>query len=304
MTNLYDGRIADLLQQNTAQENPEILALSHAILTEKRRIIDHAQRTRTIAMIDLLPEDILDVLAVELRTPYYSGDMPLEQKRTLIKNTLKWFFKAGTPAAVRELIAAVFGQGDIVEWFDFTEPPYTPGTFDIVTDARMTEDIADRFLQIIKQVKNTRSHLRRVLVERKGDMQVYVGSGATGHPEIPVVANAGDQDASGTGRQTIKAGTISEPRAAITNTAQPRSRTASGPATAKAGAAAAPATTIVNHAPARAQTAHGAARFGAVLVVATIHRIITNCPPPGTLQIGHPQTAHAAASAYSKISIT
>lgn len=304
MIKLYDGQVADLLQQNTAQENPEILALSYAVLVEKQRIMEQAQRTRTIAMIDLLPEEILDVLAVELRTPYYTGDAPLDQKRALIKNTLKWYFKAGTPAAVKELIAILFGQGDIVEWFDFTDPPYTPGTFDIVTDARMTEDIADRFLQIIRQVKNTRSHLRRVLVERKGDMQVYVGSGSISHPEIPVVANAGDQSADVQGRQTAKAGTISKPRTAVINTEPARSRDATAPATAKAGAIAAPAETIVNNAPARARTARGAARIGAVLVVETIHRIITNSPPPGTLQVGHPQTAAAAAAAYSKISIT
>lgn len=101
MTDLYNGQITDLLQQNEAARNPEIQALSYAALVEKRRIIDLAQRTRTISMVDLLPEEILDVLAVELRTPYYSGDMTLDQKREIIKKTLLWFFRAGTPAAVK-----------------------------------------------------------------------------------------------------------------------------------------------------------------------------------------------------------
>lgn len=186
MTNLYDGVLTDLLK-NESEHNPEIQALAYAIRSEKQRLMDLAQRTRTMAMINQLPEAILDVLAVELRTPYYSGDLPIDQKREIIKNTLVWFFRAGTPAALEEFVSVIFGQGKVVEWFDFTEPPYTPGTFDIITDTRMTEDIVDRFIQIIRQVKNTRSHLRRVSVERKGTMQEHIGSGVVSHPEAYVL---------------------------------------------------------------------------------------------------------------------
>lgn len=186
MTDLYNGQITDLLQQNEAARNPEAQALAYAILAEKRRIIDLAQRTRTISMVDLLPEEILDVLAVELRTPYYTGDMDVEQKRTLVKNTLEWFHKAGTPAAVRELIAAVFSQGDIVEWFNYTDPPYTPGTFDIVTDAPLTADAVARFMEIIRLVKNTRSHLRRVLIGREATGKIYAGAAMHLRPTIRV----------------------------------------------------------------------------------------------------------------------
>ena len=41
-----------------------------------------------MAVIDELPERILDVLAVELRTPYYQESMNLETKRNIIKRTL------------------------------------------------------------------------------------------------------------------------------------------------------------------------------------------------------------------------
>lgn len=274
MTKLYDGQIADLFQ-NEAKQNPEILSFSYAVQMEKRRIMDMAQRTRTIAMIDQLSEDILDVLAVELRTPYYSGDMDIEQKRRVIKNILLWFFRAGTPAAVRELVASIFGNGDIEEWFEFADPPYTPGTFDIVTDARMTEDIVDRFLQIVKQVKNTRSHLRRVRVERKGTMYEYIGSGAVSEPEVPILNGGTKTETHGHGRFTAKSGAIS-----------------------------APETTIVNNAPARARDASGTVRIGAVLAVRDVHIFISNCPPPGTTaKIGQKQAASAVAVARSNITI-
>ena len=104
---------------------------SYAIQQEHQRLLRLADRTRTLAVIDELPEKILDVLAVELRTPYYQEDMDVETKRNIIKRTLLWHTKAGTPSAVAELIEIVFGEGDVVEWFNFES--YTPGTFDIIT---------------------------------------------------------------------------------------------------------------------------------------------------------------------------
>ena len=196
MTDLYSGQLTDLLQNDSAH-NAEIQALAYAVRLEKQRIMEEADKTRTLAMIQQLPEAILDVLAVELRTPYYTEDMTIQQKRDIIQNTLVWFYHAGTPAAVAEMIAAIFGQGEVVEWFNFTEEPATPGTFDIITDTRMTEDIVARFLQIVSRVKNTRSHLRRVLVERHGYQDEFIGTGTITAPETNVLNSPARERAAG-----------------------------------------------------------------------------------------------------------
>ena len=166
MIDIRDARITDLFG-NSMMRNPEDIAMAYAVWKEKRRILDMADKTRTMSAIDTLDEKILDILAVELRTPYYDGAMDIAVKRNMIKRTLLWYKKAGTPYAVKDLIQTIFGDGDIVEWPDYTEPPYTPGTFDIVTSATMTETMVEAFLQIIQRVKNTRSHIRRVLVVRE-----------------------------------------------------------------------------------------------------------------------------------------
>ena len=130
MISLYDGQITDLLPWKIAQST-EVRCISYAVQQEHQRMLRLAAHTRTMAVIDELPERILDVLAVELRTPYYQESMNLETKRNIIKRTLLWHTKAGTPSAVSELIEIVFGEGRTEEWFDYTEGPYTPGTFDI-----------------------------------------------------------------------------------------------------------------------------------------------------------------------------
>lgn len=302
MIKLYDGQVTDLLQ-NGSRYNPEIMALSYAIRAEKQRLMALADQTRTLAMIERLPENILDVLAVELRTPYYSEGMTVEQKREIIKNTLIWFYRAGTPAAVKELIAAVFGEGRIVEWFDFTEGESTPGTFDIITNARLTEEIVDEFLRIIGQVKNTRSHLRRVLIERDCTMQERVASGAVGSPKTSVLNGGLELSRTANGNATAKAGTTSAPKECILNHAPAKNRSASAPITGGSGAITAPKEYVLNHVAAKERAASGATRIGVVLAIEGAHLVILNCPSLDDVQIGQPQGAYSATAA-SSIKIT
>lgn len=163
MINLKDGELADV---SPFKGDPKNDAFSYAIKKMMQFILEKADGTRTYSIIQNLPDDILDMLAVELRTMYYEETMDISVKRNIIQNTLSWYAKAGTPAAVEELISVVFGSGKIVEWFDFTEPPYTPGTFDIITNAPMERGIIDTLSAIIDKVKNARSQIRRVVINR------------------------------------------------------------------------------------------------------------------------------------------
>lgn len=165
MTDLYDGRLLDSIR-NSSIYNPEVDALAYVMLIEKRRIMDYAKATRTSAVIDQLPEKILDVLAVELRSPYYNDTASIEEKREMIKNSLLWAFKAGTTGAMTEMVTKIFGAGSIVEWFDFDPDDGTivPGEFDIDTEVSITSptEYMEQMSSIIDRVKNVRSHLRKV----------------------------------------------------------------------------------------------------------------------------------------------
>lgn len=186
MIKLDESRITDLLPRHVS-EDPQVQAFSYAIYMEKKRLMELADKTRTHAYIDQLPEDILDILAVELRAPYYEQGMELEVKRKIIKNTLIWHTKAGTPAAVQELIEAAFGSGRVEEWFDFTEPPFTRGTFDIITSEQMTSGMLQYFFSVVRRVKNTRSHLRRIVVRRELEGEWYVGAASFQTPREKIV---------------------------------------------------------------------------------------------------------------------
>lgn len=246
MIKLYDGQITDLLPEKIAKD-VDTRCLSYAIQQEQQRLLRLADRTRTLAVIDELPEKILDVLAVELRTPYYQEDMDIATKRNIIKKTLLWHTKAGTPSAVEELIEIVFGEGSVVEWFDYDEPPYTPGTFDIITNARMTEEMATYFLSIIQRVKNTRSHIRRILIERGIEMDERVAVGTYTHPEDTIL-NHHKETAEITMAETVGVAIVATSERYATNSPQGRKESLNGESRVAVGAFSHPEENIGNSA--------------------------------------------------------
>lgn len=165
MIDIRNGELADLWPDETS---PEFKSISYALHMAIIRMLEKAAGVGSSCDIDHLAESTLDYLAVEMRAMYYDQGVDIETKRSIIKNTLKWYTQAGTVKATEELIASVFG-GDarLIEWFDFTEPPIEANTFDVETEALMTKDIINELTSVIKKVKNSKSHIRRVTVLRE-----------------------------------------------------------------------------------------------------------------------------------------
>lgn len=173
MIDIRNGELKDLWPDETS---PEFLSISYAIKLQIVKIIVLAATVGIQYDIDGLDEEVVDFLALELRTQYYDQSLPIETKRELVKKTLKWHSKAGTPSAVKELIAAIFGSGELVEWFNM--PDGAPYTFEIKTDATITPTIVDNLTRMIRRVKNVRSHLTSVTAHHHVDKPIYYGAAA------------------------------------------------------------------------------------------------------------------------------
>ena len=171
MIDFRDSQITQILPEALASL-PETQALSYAIMKANQRLVNYCANISVYAVIDSLPEEMLDLLAIELDTQYYDETLSIESKRELVKGTLVWFQYAGTPKAVEQLVEAVFGTGAVSEWFEYGDDPYC---FKIATDVEVTPDIVSRFNTIIRRVKNVRSHLRGIEVRRRIDGNMYFG---------------------------------------------------------------------------------------------------------------------------------
>ncbi|SHM81957.1 phage tail protein, P2 protein I family [Anaerosporobacter mobilis DSM 15930] len=172
MIKLYDVEITDLLPENL--KSNEVIAYSYAFKKACRYVLDRVDRIELYTNIDKLPENILDYLALELRTQYYDEDLNITVKRELIKNTLPWYMKAGTAVAVSELLTTVIGSGSVQEWFEYGGDPYM---FKITTREQLTRENIEKFAAIIDNVKNARSKLDGFDKEELITMNANIGCG-------------------------------------------------------------------------------------------------------------------------------
>ena len=106
MINLKGGRFTDLLPSNLASQT-EVQAIAYAVGRQIDAICAYADNARVYAALSKAPEQVLDVLAAELRTPAYREDYSIAVKRTLIEGTLTFYMKMGTPSAVNRIIEAI-----------------------------------------------------------------------------------------------------------------------------------------------------------------------------------------------------
>ncbi len=160
MIELYDGEISSLLN-NSMKYNPETIATGYAILCEKRRILELTKATRLMSAIEDVDENILDCLAVEMRTPAYKDSLPLSTKHSLVAGTLMFYAKLGTPAAVEWVIRSFFDSGRLLEWFEYGG---SPNRFQIVLDGQPLADHKEEFLSAVELVKRKDQWLDKIIV--------------------------------------------------------------------------------------------------------------------------------------------
>lgn len=172
MIKLYDSNITDILPESLS-DDPKVQALGYAVKRAMQRLINYCQNIGVYSSIDTVPEQVLDLLAVELNTQYYDTSMSIEVKRNIIKNTMLWYTKTGTKAAVQELVENIFGNGDIQEWFDYGGDPFC---FKVTTsNINSTDDMIQQLESIVSSVQNARSHLDSVIIDVMQQFQIYSG---------------------------------------------------------------------------------------------------------------------------------
>lgn len=163
MIKLFDAMLTDGLPK-IMSDQAWAQALAVAIQRQLRRILEYAQRTRSFAAIEDLDESVLDALAIELNTPLYRQTYPIEVKQQIIKNSLVYFSRAGTAAAVSGLIQDIYGGAVVEEWFEFGGEP---GRFRIVLDISQQQGEVSVFSAkemelMIYAVKRGSAHLEGV----------------------------------------------------------------------------------------------------------------------------------------------
>ncbi len=112
--------------------------------------------------IDNMPEDVLDILAQDLKVDWYDYNYSLESKRELIKTSVYVHKFLGTPAAVERMLGSVFPGSEVEEWFDYGGQPHH---FRVVIGMEAAKETAniERILRAVNMVKRLSSWLDGVV---------------------------------------------------------------------------------------------------------------------------------------------
>ncbi|MEK3976047.1 phage tail protein I [Psychrobacillus sp. FSL K6-1267] len=173
MSKITDYNIAKMIP-HSLQKDSFVVALCNAVERELKEAYNEARVLFNLSDIDHLPEGILDFLAYDQHIDFYEVTLPIEQKRELLKNSIPWHRKKGTPSAVEGLISTLFDQGRVEEWFEYGGDPYY---FRIITTNKtVTNEKATEFIKALDSVKNKRSWLEAVILESAESMNLIVGA--------------------------------------------------------------------------------------------------------------------------------
>lgn len=159
---LQDARITDALPRVLVKE-PWAQAMAYAVNRQLALLLTYAEGVMIQASIEKMPDKVLDILAEELRLPYYDPSYTTSVKRGLVRGGLQYWATAGTPESLTKILTNIFGDAEIEEWFEYGGDP---GYFRILTtNPNVSGETLEQFRKTAQDVKRLSAWMEEVLVD-------------------------------------------------------------------------------------------------------------------------------------------
>ncbi|MEG1593273.1 MAG: phage tail protein I, partial [Oscillibacter sp.] len=157
-----------------------------------KKLCAYSDGTRIYAAVASMPERVLDILAVELRTPAYSERFSIGVKRALIEGTMTFYTQMGTPSAVNRIIETIFQSGYIEEWYEYNGKPHHFRAYVGDNGGQIGPEELEQFRRVLTSVKRLSAWLDDIITiaTLKPDLFTAVGRMGRGYmtstlPEAP-----------------------------------------------------------------------------------------------------------------------
>lgn len=141
------------------QTDEKMLALATAIAGELSKLSAETAAANIYANIDTLPEEILDILAIDFKVDWWSFDYTLEEKRRTLKSSWYVHKRLGTKGAVERALSAIYEGSEVVEWFEYGGEPYHFKLIIPVDETTLDPKKHETVLNLVSFYKNLRSVL-------------------------------------------------------------------------------------------------------------------------------------------------
>lgn len=173
MINFKDAELLSVLPENLSR--PETQALSASVKHGLQSLQRYARAAPLYAAIEELPEEVLNLLAVELRVQYYEPDAKRKVREGMIKQTVAWYLRGGTGSVVAEYLGTLFQGGTLQEWYTYGGTPFF---FKAFVDLALSDVIAvgdgEKIIERIHTYKNVRSWLEALMFRIGADYEVPI----------------------------------------------------------------------------------------------------------------------------------
>lgn len=143
---------------------PNATAQEQALEDATARLADLPPSVRSMWNADTCPAALLPWMAWAFSVDEWDAGWTDAQKRGAIKASLSVHKHKGTVGAVKESMAALGFEAELVEWFQ-TTPAGTPYTFGVTINVDQTGFSQAQIAKLIRTIlatKNLRSHLTSV----------------------------------------------------------------------------------------------------------------------------------------------
>lgn len=172
MNDVTSAGVFDLLPPNL-RSDPSIAAAARAIDEKLRGATDEILKLCYYVRLDELTPEETDELAWQWHVDFYDPSLPVEKRRELVKRSLGWHKRKGTPSAVEEIVSAAFDSATVFEWFEYAGEPFH---FKVQTRDIITEEKYNQVVRAINSVKRASAVLDDIEVIRDYKQTIEVSS--------------------------------------------------------------------------------------------------------------------------------
>ena len=156
------------------REDDAVRGLATAIDSIIPDLVESIKKLSTWDHIDSLSSAELDELAWELNIPWYDTTSTLEIKREVIKNSDKVHAHLGTKWAVENIIKTYFGDGYIMEWFEYDGGE--PGHFRVYSsNPSLNNERLSEFLALLEKTKRASAKLDGIFINLDAELVLSTG---------------------------------------------------------------------------------------------------------------------------------
>ena len=161
MINFSEADLLSVLPEHLEQVQTE--ALSAAVKKGLQKLQTYSRAASVYAAIPELPDEVLNLLAIELRTQYYDPEDRRERREKMVEQTLAWYLRGGTGSVLTEYLGALYQGGRLEEWYHYGGNPYFfKAMIDLELDDEIETGTGDKIAERIRAYKNVRSWLEEL----------------------------------------------------------------------------------------------------------------------------------------------